>query len=173
MGTLPVGRGASRTGVVTEAADRHGRGGCADGSADGRWRGGRQQRRPQRRRGAGAGRRGGFRLGASSGLRLHARRARLERARPSATGGRALASSASSVASMTPRVDRGVFFASLNASLQRSRDAAVLADAPEVDREEDHQHERQRKHVQHVPAQAACSVPPRRRPAAGSSPAWR
>ena len=37
--------------------------------------------------------------------------------------------------------------------LQRSRDAAVLADPPEVDRQEDHQHERQREHVQHVPTQ--------------------
>ena len=36
--------------------------------------------------------------------------------------------------------------------LQRPGDAAVLADAPEVDGHEDHDHERQQQHVEHVPA---------------------
>src|SRR5438270_3587117 len=37
--------------------------------------------------------------------------------------------------------------------LQRPGDAAVLADAPEVDGHEDHDHERQHENVEHVPAQ--------------------
>ena len=37
--------------------------------------------------------------------------------------------------------------------LERPRDPAVLADPPEVDREEQHQHERQREDVEHVPTE--------------------
>src|SRR6266550_1801411 len=41
----------------------------------------------------------------------------------------------------------------LLAALERSGDAAVLADAPEMDGHEDHDDERQHQHVEHVPPQ--------------------
>ena len=40
---------------------------------------------------------------------------------------------------------------SLSPGLERSGDAAVLADSPEVDGHEDHDHERQQQHVEDVP----------------------
>src|SRR3954471_1232949 len=155
VGMLPVGSGASRTAAVIGAAATAteppmpgaaaAAGGAARGGCGGRCRA---------RSSSSAGRRGGARLCRVCGLFFRVLAA------VGADGG------ATRTPLRDPAVGPGgrlriqrllvgahVLVRLFPGHLQRPRDPAVLTDAPEVDREEQHQHERQREHVQYVPAQ--------------------
>ena len=179
-----LGRAPLRLGDVPggkrRGADRRRRDGCDRDGAAGAAAAARSRRRCrlcQRRRGAVA----GAPAGAAAGGRVPPRGARAlwartaaDRARPSATRLVGALGELGLERRVEDRlVERCVFSPSLSRSLQGSRDAAVLADPPEVDREEDHEHERQGQARGARTSAARCWARPRRRPAAGSSPAWR
>ena len=161
---------AARCGRAWSTGAAHGDGRRRGAAAAGGGSGGSRRAAAVGRRCGGAAAAERRRLPASSGCAaVYARTPRPTCACPRRPGDRCPSrSSAASVASKTAWSSGCPLAPSLSRLLQRSRDAAVLADPPEVDRQEDRRHERQRQHVQHVPAQQRVRPDLRRRPAAGS-----
>src|SRR5215211_3682432 len=164
-GTLPVGAGAWRSGAVSVAAATAAAGAAtptaagaapaAGAAAEGAATAGAAAAgaaagcgaAPSPAAGAGA----GGAAGPSPDFARAARRA-AALARPSATRRSAPLPTSSARTRSKVSWSSDVSSRAMSPSpLERSRDAAVLADPPEGDREEDHQDERQGEHVQDVP----------------------